>query len=139
MADMIDKLLKETSDMEIDTPVTIEQEEFFETTIPQYDAFDLAAWKKGQGYCTKTFPIFDAAMEGLENGMFLFAGESNHGKSAVLLELLMSYCLNEDNNLFGIYFSLDDGADKLIPRIIASNVWRTPEYQREKKKLSRPI
>ena len=131
MADMIDKLLAE-DDRETSSLLTVEAEEFFETTIPQYETFDEESWKKGQGYCTKTFPIFDKAMEGLENGMFLFAGPSNHGKTAILQELLMSYALNEDNNLFGIYFSLDDGADKIIPRIIASNIWRTPEYQRER-------
>ena len=60
-------------------------------------------------------------MEGLEQGFYMFAGESNSGKSALLLNLLMDYCTTEENNLFGIYFSLDDTCREIIPRLIAMN------------------
>jgi len=101
--------------------LTVPSEDFIATTYDDYEAFNTKAWNAGNGYETGTFPIFDEKMEGLEQGLFLFAGESNHGKSAILLELLWSYCMNEDNKLFGIYFSLDDTKDKIIPRLIAKN------------------
>lgn len=58
-------------------------------------------------------------MEGLEPGFFMFAGESNSGKSAVLLNLLLDFCTKADNKLFGIFFSPDDNCRDIIPRLIA--------------------
>lgn len=39
--------------------------------------------------------------------------------SALVLDLLWSYALNSENNLSCLYFSLDDTASKIIPRVIA--------------------
>ena len=68
-------------DDEEDDDLTIKSEEFFDTTISDYDEFDEMAHKKGSGYKAPHFPIFDQKMEGLEAGLFLFAGESNMGKA----------------------------------------------------------
>ena len=40
--------------------------------------------------------------------------------TAVLQDLLLGFCLNPKNKLFGVYFSLDDTADKILPRVLAS-------------------
>lgn len=119
---LIDALIEENEEeVTTEETLTVAGEDFFATTASDYDAFDTKAWNAGNGYQTGTFPIFDAKMEGAEQGMYLFAGESNHGKSAALLEILWAYCMNEENKLFGIYFSLDDTKEKIIPRLIAKN------------------
>lgn len=105
---------------ELDT-LTIPMEDFFETSIAQYDEFDENAWKKGEGYICPNFPMFNKYMEGLEAGLYMFAGESNMGKSGVALNLFWDYCMYENNKLFGIFFSLDDSKEEIIPRIIAMN------------------
>ncbi len=113
-----DYLLEEP---EKSNPYEVPFEDFFNTTIEQYDDFDTKAWAKGNGYSCPNFPMFDQKMEGLEKGMYLFAAESNCGKSALMANLLWDYCTNPDNNLFGIYFALDDTREEIIPRIIAMN------------------
>ena len=99
----------------------VPDEDFFNTTASDYDSFDKKAWKKGDGYSAPNFPIFSEKMEGLESGLYLFAGESNHGKSAIALNLMYDLCTNPDNKLFGIYFSLDDTSQEIIPRLISMN------------------
>lgn len=64
--------------------LTVPSEDFIATTYDDYEAFNTKAWNAGNGYETGTFPIFDEKMEGLEQGLFLFAGESNHGKAMPL-------------------------------------------------------
>ena len=93
------------------------------TTKKKYHNFKEEAWCKGTGYRMPEgyFPIFDEKMEGLESGLFLLAGQSNHGKSNLLFELILRYVQNPANKLYGVYFSLDDTADKIIPRLLASN------------------
>ena len=51
--------------------------------------------------------------------MYLFSGESNSGKSAAMMNIMKDLCSHEENNLFGIYYSLDDSKHEIIPRIIA--------------------
>lgn len=41
--------------------------------------------------------------------------------TAVMQDLALKYALNSKNKLFTIYFSLDDTADKIIPRMLAAN------------------
>ena len=58
-------------------------------------------------------------LEGLDEGLYLVAGESNTGKSAFMMNLVFDLCNNRENKLFGIYYSLDDTKYDIIPRIIA--------------------
>ena len=111
----IDELIEEE-----ESGLTVPAEDFYETTAGEYDEFDEAAWHKGTGYTCPSFPLFDQYMEGLESGLFMFAGESNGGKTALMLQLLFDYCTHSDNKLFGIFFSLDDTKKEIIPRLIAS-------------------
>lgn len=100
-------------------PYSIKAEDYFNTSEEEYNSFNTQSWNKGKGYSCPNFPIFDEKMEGLEDGLYLFAAESNMGKSALMSNLLFDYCTNEDNNLFGIYFSLDDTKNEMIPRLIS--------------------
>lgn len=97
--------------------------DFFEKAHEDYQAFNEQSWKKGLGYLMPKgqFPIFDQNMEGLESGLFLIAGESNVSKTNLLLELILQYSSNLENKLVGLYFSLDDTKDKVIPRLLASH------------------
>lgn len=99
----------------------VEMENFFDSTEQELDEFDEYAWKKGVGYKTPNFPIFEEKLEGLEAGLYLFAGESNSGKSAIMSNILFDAATCEENNLFGIYYSLDDSKNEIIPRIVAMN------------------
>lgn len=113
----VDKLIEENE--LIESQFSVEMEDFFETTDAEYDAFDTTAWQTGFGYSCPNFPIFDNKMEGLTSGLYLIAGESNSGKSALLTNLIFDFCTCEANNLFGIYFALDDTKQELIPRLIS--------------------
>lgn len=110
-------------DKEVKAPTITEHtlEELKLQNQARIEAFRQKARNRGKGYRCPHFPIFDRSMEGLESGLFMFAGESNHGKSAFCLSLAWDYMANADNHLYLIYFSLDDGADDLYPRVIAMN------------------
>ena len=99
------------------------EQDFLEKSKKQYTKFDFDAWNKGIGYVMLPghFPIFNEEMEGLEKGLYLIAGDSNSGKSALLLEIIYRFAENPANKLFGVYVSLDDSKDKIIPRFLASH------------------
>jgi replicative DNA helicase len=94
-------------------------EDFFATTKNDYNSFDTRAWNKGDGYKIPGYPEMEDKLEGLESGLYLFAGESNSGKSALMMNILKDICSCRDNKLYGIYYSLDDSKHEIIPRIIA--------------------
>lgn len=99
----------------------IEMEDYYNLANDIYDAFDERAHKKGHGYSCPDFPIFNQRIEGLEEGLYVFAGESNSGKTAIMTNILWAFCKHKKNKLFGIYYSLDDNSDEVIPRLIAMN------------------
>lgn len=98
---------------------TIVMKNFFELSKNNYDEFDKKARTKGNGYKIPNYPFIEAKLEGLESGLYLFSGESNSGKSAAMMNIMKDICSYEENNLFGIYYSLDDTKHEIIPRIIA--------------------
>jgi replicative DNA helicase len=98
---------------------TIVMEDYFSLSRNNYDEFDKKARTKGNGYKIPSYPFVEAKLEGLEAGLYLFSGESNSGKSAAMMNMIKDICSYEENNLFGIYYSLDDTKHEIIPRIIA--------------------
>lgn len=96
-------------------------EEYYELGKQIYDSFDEYAYKKGHGYTVPGFPIFNRRLEGLEEGLYVFAGESNSGKTAIVTNLVWNIANHADNKLFGLYYSLDDSTNEVIPRLIAMN------------------
>lgn len=98
---------------------TIVMKNFFELSKSNYDEFDKKARTKGNGYKIPSYPFVESKLEGLEAGLYLFSGESNSGKSAAMMNMIKDICSCEENNLFGIYYSLDDTKHEIIPRIIA--------------------
>jgi len=94
-------------------------ENFFATSIEDYNDFDKQAWAKGKGYSIPSFSGIEKNLEGLESGLFLLAAESNVGKSALMMNLIYDISMHKPNKLFGIYYSLDDAKFAIVPRIIA--------------------
>lgn len=99
----------------------VPMEDYYSLAQTIYDNFDERAHKKGHGYSCPDFPVFNQKLEGLEEGLYVFAGESNSGKTAIMTNIMWSFCKNKANKLFGIYYSLDDNTDEVIPRLIAMN------------------
>lgn len=83
--------------------------------------FRQAARNRGVGYRCPNFPMFDEYMEGLGKGMYLIAGESNTGKTALTSALGWDFMAHPDNHLYLVFVTLDDTADDVFPRIIAAN------------------
>lgn len=94
-------------------------EDYFLTARQDYAAFDESAWHKGIGYSLPNYPDIEERLEGLDAGLYLFAGESNTGKSAVMMNLMYDLVNCPENNLYGIYYSLDDSKNEIIARVIA--------------------
>lgn len=109
---------KNNSNNKLDNNIIV-MEDFFDISINNYKTFNELSRKKGNGYKIPNYKFIEDKLEGLDSGLYLFAGESNGGKSAAMMNILKDVCSYEDNNLFGIYYSLDDNKNEIIPRIIA--------------------
>ena len=114
-----DKFLKKADENNTQQEEEIKMENFFETANKSYEEFEERARKKGNGYKIPNYQSIEHYLEGLEAGLYLFSGESNSGKSAAMMNIMKDICSCEENNLFGIYYSLDDSKHEIIPRIIA--------------------
>lgn len=102
-----------------ETQEEMTMEDFFETSRQDLNDFDENAWNKGDGLTIPNYPYITEALEGLDSGLYLFAGKSNHGKSAIMMNIMHDACMHEPNKLFGLYYSLDDSKNEIIPRLIA--------------------
>ena len=99
----------------------VKTEDYYSIGKEIYDKFDEYSKKKGHGYSIKEYPIFNEKLEGMEEGLYVFAGESNSGKTAIVTNLIWNIATDSNNKLFGIYYSLDDSTEEVIPRLIAMN------------------
>lgn len=100
-------------------PVSITKRELIEKAKASIRAIEERTWAMGMGYIAPSFPIFSQKLEGLESGLYLFAGESNSGKTACMMNIFWDLVLHQENKLYGIYFSLDDAKTEIYPRVIA--------------------
>ena len=89
------------------------------STIEAYKTFDKIAWNKKSGYKLPHFPFMQKKLEGLDEGLYLFAAESNAGKTSLMSNIMYDACMYEENHLVGLYFSLDDSKQLVIPRVIS--------------------
>lgn len=115
----IEKALLSEEAEAVEPAKEVVMEDFVGTTLHDYDEFDERCWNKGDGYKLPGYPLIEEYLEGIESGLYLFAGESNSGKSACMMNVLKDMCSYRPNKLFGIYYSLDDSKQEIIPRIIA--------------------
>lgn len=120
--DMVLDLLNQTSiDLELrkEEEDIVQAEDFFSVMQEDLIEFEEKSWNKGDGYKTPRFPLIHEKLEGIDSGLYLLPAESNAGKSAMMMNIVEDLIMCEDNNLFGIYFSLDDSKHEIIPRVIA--------------------
>lgn len=115
----IEKALLSEEAEAVEPAKEVVMEDFVGTTLHDYEEFDERCWNKGDGYKLPGYPLIEEYLEGIESGLYLFAGESNSGKSACMMNVLKDMCSYRPNKLFGIYYSLDDSKQEIIPRIIA--------------------
>lgn len=91
------------------------------------DTMDEYSWKRGEmGGLDWGSEGLNKGLEGLNTGVHLFAGQSNVGKSGIMMQLgqQVAKCnrvLDERHpkKAFVLYFSLDDSANELLPRFIS--------------------
>lgn len=65
------------------------------------------------------FPLLDQYTEGFQPGLILVGGQSNSGKTALLSQIAWQMATHSKNNAYVLFFSLDDMAFDVLPRIIA--------------------
>jgi replicative DNA helicase len=133
--------------IQVETLPDIEQEMI--DTINRVNEYALNRGSLG-GFDTG-FQLLNEAIEGLNTGLHLIAGQSNVGKSALCIQLAWQIAqrnrdVTEDRpyKAYVLYFSLDDNANTLLPRIVSIdqaipiNVVRFPQkYEHETKLMVR--
>ena len=117
--DIMNQPIEQPVELYNEEEAIVETEDFFNTMIEDLDEFEELSWNKGDGYSTPRFPMLTQHLEGFDNGFILLPAESNAGKSAVMMNILEDLVMHEPNNLFGLYFSLDDSKHEIIPRVVA--------------------
>lgn len=109
----------------INNKYEVQMQDFIELSKNRIDEFDVKARLKKNGYESTKFPLFTQNIEGLSTGFYIFAGPANSGKTAFMTNLAYSFCTNPKNKLFMVYYTLDDTAQQLIPRLL-SMIQRIP-------------
>lgn len=104
----------------------IENPDIFQETLDQIESVDEYSWSRGSMGLDYGVEWMNEAFRGLNPGLHLFAGSANVGKSSILMQLKWNIVhanqyQTEDHPRvpYCIYFSLDDTANDLLPRIIA--------------------
>lgn len=115
----IKQLRHSLQDVMADNHTDASLEDYFQLSRESYDTFDAYSYQVKHGYECPDFPFFSSKMEGLVPGLYLFAARANSGKTAVMTNLLWSYCTYQPNNLFCVYYSLDDSRNDVIPRMMS--------------------
>jgi DNA primase catalytic core len=97
-----------------------EEDKCFERVLGDWDR---SVWnRKGNllGLKADKFPLFVKKMDGIQNMFYILAGETNLGKTTMLLNLAMDL-LRSNENIFILFFSVDDSLGQLLPRIVSLN------------------
>jgi replicative DNA helicase len=118
-----------------ETPDIDEEKVKVEDTRPRFqtimmdtiDEMDSYSWRRGEmGGLDWGWDQLNKALEGLNTGVHLFAGQSNVGKSAIMMQLAQQVARanrvideRHPRKAYVLYFSLDDTANELLPRFIS--------------------
>lgn len=100
---------------------------FQQRMLDAIQEMDEYSWKRGEmGGLDWGFSQFNTAFEGLNTGVHLIAGQSNVGKSGICMQLAWQIAQanqvpseKQPRKAYVVYFSLDDTANELLPRIVA--------------------
>lgn len=104
---------------EIDFQETDQMPTYMTMMIDKLKDMEENCWLKGIGYKSPHFPQMADATGGWEDGLYLVAGAPNTGKSAEMMNIIYDLVSVESNDMFSLYFSLDDSLMETIPRVIA--------------------
>lgn len=114
----------------------LEELNCFERVVNDWDR---KIWNRKNGLLglnAKKFPQFIKNMDGIQNMFYLIAGDTNIGKSALLLNLALDL-IDSNNDVFVLFFSVDDSISQLLPRMVALdknlqiNTVSNPKYKIE--------
>lgn len=97
----------------------VKMQDFIQVSRDNFTEFDVKARSKKTGYDSLSFPLFSRNIEGLSTGFYIMAGPANSGKTAFMVNLAHSFCLNPKNKLYMVYYTIDDTKQQVIPRILA--------------------
>ena len=95
-----------------------EEDKCFERVLSDWDR---SVWnRQGEllGLDAKKFPFFIKKMDGIQNRFYIISGDTNWGKSAFLLNLALNI-IESNENVFVLFFSVDDSISQLLPRVLA--------------------
>jgi len=87
------------------------------------------------GYKLKKFSRIAKEIDGIQPGLYIIGAETNIGKTAFLTNIFLDL-LETNEDLGGIYFSLDDNRDVIIDRFIS--ILTGIEINRAKRKQDNP-
>ena len=96
----------------------LEEMNCFEKVVNDWDR---KIWNRKNtllGLDAKRFPQFISNMDGIQNMFYLIAGDTNIGKSALLLNLALDL-IESNDDVFVLFFSIDDSLSQLLPRMVA--------------------
>lgn len=104
----------------------LDNPDIFQRTLDEIEAVDKYSWSRGTMGLDFGVDWMNKAFRGLNPGLHLFAGSANVGKSSILLQLMWNivhenqYQTEDHPRIpYCIYFSLDDTANELMPRLVA--------------------
>lgn len=96
----------------------LEEVKCFERVVNDWDRKVWSRTGNLLGLKTNRFPILEKQVDGIQNMYYIFAGQTNIGKSALLLNMSMDI-VESNEDVFVLFFSVDDTISQLVPRILA--------------------
>lgn len=100
-------------------PVVTNYTDYEKEMLDIIDNVEKYNWNRcSLGGLTFADEALDKAFNGLQPGIYLIAGQPNIGKSIFLLRLAWNVAMNNEN-VYVLYFSLDDPDIAVLPRIMA--------------------
>ena len=83
--ELLNKEADNNTDMLVEDMIGTPMIDLFSEAENDIDEFNNFAWQTGEGYKAPAYPIISEKLEGFSQGLYLFAGASNHGKSAMMM------------------------------------------------------
>ena len=101
--------------------------------LDKYETESVRDPNKQLGYKLNKFSKIQTKLDGIQAGFYIIAAETNIGKTALLTNLFMDLVENNEN-LTGVYFSMDDHKKDIINKIVAAKtgIAITPMQKRQK-------
>ena len=98
----------------------IETNELYKEFRDNVDLVDKYCHTRGTfGGLDMGFPQMTEALEGLQPGIILIAGQPNVGKSAIVLQMALQVAQSNDK-VYCMYHSIDDNIKEMLPRAAAT-------------------